>query len=192
MVNSIAAETKLALAGIPGREAMPGLLEKTSKAALAASQSLSVLTLDLDHFKLYKDAKGHAAADTVLERLAALLTASVPAGAVLAHLSGDEFVVMLPDADLAVAIPAAESLRAAVEAHFADLDGPERLTITIGVAASPADKRWTGDALLSLADARMTFAKKRLTPHHNLVWGGTLPSDWYGRLDIDPSRWPSL
>ena len=192
MVNSVAAEKKLVLVGMPDREAMPGLLEQTAKAALAADQPLSVLTLDLDHFKLFRDAKGQSDADAVLKRLAALLTRSVPAGAGLAHLSGDEFVVMLPNADLSVAMPVAESLRAAVESHFADLDGPERLTITIGVAASPADKRWTGDALLSLADARMTFAKKRLTPHHNLVWGGTLPSDWYGRLDIDPSRWPSL
>ena len=162
MVNSVVTE-KLVLAGIPNREAMPGLLEKTAKAALAAGQSLSVLTLDLDHFKLFQDAQGQAAADAVLKRLGALLTSSVPAGAGLAHLSGDEFVVLLPGADLSVAMTAAESLRVAVEAHFADLDGPERLTVTIGVAASPADKRW----------------------------GGTLPSDWYGRLDIDPSRWPS-
>lgn len=191
MVNSVASD-KLVLVGMPDREAMPSLLEQTAKTALAAGQPLSVLTLDLDHFKLYRDAKGHAASDAVLQRLAALLTTRVPAGSGLAHLGGDEFVVMLSGADLSVAMPVAESLRAAVETHFADLDGPERLTITIGVAASPADKRWTGDALLSLADARMTFAKKRLTPHHNLVWGGTLPSDWYGRLDIDPSRWPSL
>ena len=191
MVNSVAAK-KLVLVGMPDREAMPGLLERTAKAAVAAGQSLSVLTLDFDHFKLYETAKGSDAANAVLQRLATLLISSVPAGAGLAHLSGDEFVVMLPGADLSVAMPAAEGLRAAVEAHFADLDGPERLTVTIGVAASPADKRWTGDALLSLADARMTFAKKRLTPHHNLVWGGTLPSDWYGRLDIDPARWPSL
>ena len=189
MANSVG--EKLVLVGIPDREALPGLLNQVSKTALAAAQSLSVLTLDLDHFKLYQDAKGAAAADAVLHRLAALLTASVPAGAALAHLGGDEFVVLLPGTDLAAAIPLADGLRTSVEAHFSDLDGPERLTITIGVAASPADKRWTGDALLSLADARMTFAKKRLTPHHNLVWAGTLPSDWYGRLDIDPARWPS-
>lgn len=190
MANSVA--DKWVLAGLPDREALPALLSQASKAALAADQPLSVLTLDLDHFKLFHDAKGAAAADAVLQRLVALLTASVPAGAALAHLGGDEFVVLLPGADMAAAIPVADALRAAVEAHFADLDGPERLTITIGVAASPADKRWNGDALLSLADARTTFAKKRLTPHHNLVWGGTLPSDWYGRLDIDPARWPSL
>lgn len=191
MVNSVA-EKKLLLNGVPERDALPGLLAAGTKAAIAAGQAMALLTLDLDHFKLYQDAKGEVAADAVLQRLAALLKTSVPAGAGLAHLGGDEFVVLLAGADMAAAIPVAERLRTAVEAHFSDLDGPERLTITVGVAASPDDKRWTGDALLSLADARMTFAKKRLTPHHNLVWGGTLPSDWYGRLDIDPSRWPSL
>ena len=190
MVNSVV--EKLVLAGMADRDAVAGLLDQGTKTATAAGQSMAVLTLDLDHFKLYQDAKGQAAADAVLQRLAALLIASVPPNAGLAHLGGDEFVVLLAAADMAAAMPVADGLRSAVEAHFADLDGPERLTITVGVAASPADKRWKGDALLSLADARMTFAKKRLTPHHNLVWGGTLPSDWYGRLDIDPSRWPSL
>ncbi|MBV8501756.1 MAG: GGDEF domain-containing protein [Paucibacter sp.] len=167
-------------------------LERAAGQASALDQALAVLMLDLDHFKAFQDGAGDDAAQAVLEQVAALLAARLPAGATLAHLGGDEFFAVLPATDIAAAQALAEQWREAVAAGLAGANAQPPLTATIGVAASPADKHWTGGALLSLADARMTFAKKRLTPHHNLTWAGSLPSDWYTRLDIDPGRWPSL
>ena len=182
----------LPLPGTQARDAGLQALDSAAAAALAASQGLAVLTLDVDHFKPYQDAAGDAAANAVLQQLVGLLKASLPAGTPLVHLGGDEFFAVLVGADIAAAQTQAEQVREAVAQGLASVQSQSPLTVTLGVAASPADKNWSARALLSLADARMTFAKKRLTPHHKLTWAGTLPSDWYLRLDIDPQRWPSL
>ena len=180
------------LPGTQTREDGLQALDAAAAAALAASQGLAVLTLDLDHFKAYQDQAGADAGHAVLQQLAGLLKSALPVATPLVHLGGDEFFAVLPGADIAAAQAQGESLREAVAAGLSSVASQPPLTITVGVAASPADRNWNARALLSLADARMTFAKKRLTPHHNLCWAGTLPSDWYTRLDIDPQRWPSL
>lgn len=188
MSNLLAEMPKLS--GLLPREALSPALEAAATQARAHSQTLAVLTLDLDHFRAYRDEAGPAQAQLVIDQLAALLMQGKPATAQLAHLGGDEFVLLLPATDLPAAAALAETLRETVATAFATLPGP--LTITAGVAASPLSGSWSASVLLALADARMTFAKRRLLPHHNLVWAGTLPSDWYLRLDIEPGVWPSL
>ncbi|WP_077036599.1 GGDEF domain-containing protein [Pelomonas sp. KK5] len=167
-------------------------LQQAAQQAAAARKPLAVLTLDLDHFKPFHDEVGEPRAAEVLEELAAVTGRTLPAGTALAHLGSDEFFAVLPDTTLAAAQAMAERLRTAIEQGLSGFDASPRLTATIGVAVSPAEGSWNGDDLLALADMRMTFAKRRLTPHHNLVWAGTLPSDWYTRLDLDPARWPAL
>ncbi len=183
--------TAQALHALPRAQVLT-LLDGAASVAQAGAQPLAVLALDVDHFKAFTDAAGADAAADVLARLSGLLAAALPAGALLGHLGGDEFIAVLPGADIAAAQTQADALREAVSSGLADVGAPARLTVTIGVAARPMAGDWSARALLSLADARMTFAKKRLTPHHDLAWAGSLPSDWYARLDIDPQRWPSL
>lgn len=190
MPNLIA--DKLELKGLLDRAALQSLMEQAATTARAAGQTLAVLTLDLDHFKAYLDDQGQLQAQSVLMRAAQLLSSLLPADASLAHLGGDEFVMLLPATDLPAAVATAETLRLAVEAEFAALAGPTPLTVTLGAAASPAGADWTARSLLALADARMTFGKKRLLPHHNRVWSGALPSDWYPRFDVQAEVWPSL
>lgn len=180
----------LDLPGLLRREAMQPALEAAAEQARSSSQPLSVLTLDLDHFKDYQDQVGGTQAHDVLQRLAELLHKHKPAASTLVHMGSDEFMLLLPGMELAAAVSLAESLRSGVEQAFHGLETP--LTITIGAATSPSKLAWSARSLLALADARMTFAKRRLQPHHNLVWSGTLPSDWYLRLDIEPGIWPSL
>lgn len=180
----------LDLPGLLGRDAMLAALDAAAAQARAGSLPLAVLTLDLDHFKDYQDQAGAEQAHAVLQQLAALLLQHRPAGSTLVHMGSDEFMLLLPAQDLAAALAVAEGLRGQVEQAFATLE--RALTITVGVAAAPAAGNWNARTLLALADARMTFAKRRLLPHHNLVWAGTLPSDWYLRLDIEPGIWPSL
>lgn len=186
-----AATARPALQALPRAQALT-LLDGAASVSQAGGTDLAVLALDVDHFKAYQDAAGAEAAGDVLARLSGLLAAQLSEPALLGHLGGDEFLVVLPGVDLPAAQAKAEQLREAVAAGLADVPAPSRLTITLGVAARPAAGDWSATALLSLADARMTFAKKRLTPHHDLAWAGSLPSDWYARLDIDPMRWPSL
>ena len=181
---------KIELNGLLDRSAMLSLLDQAAAEAITQSKPLAVLTLDVDHFKDYQDTQGLPQAEATLLKLATQLQAKLQGsgikGATLAHLGADAFVVVLPGLDISAALEQAEALRLAVQAEF------EPLTISLGVAASPEGKNWTARALLALADTRMTFAKKRLVPHHNHSWAGTLPSDWYSRLDVQPGFWPSV
>jgi len=181
-----------ALPGVMDRKAMMQTLEAVAQASRASSHPLSLLTLDVDHFKSYQDAQGPAQAEQVLTQLAMLLQQLQPSSASLAYLGADEFVLILPNTALAAAVALAERLRERIASALAQLNAVPPLSATIGAAASPANQNWNAGTLLALADMRMTFAKRRLTPHHNLVWAGTLPSDWNTRLEIDPATWPSL
>ena len=190
MTNALAERPQLA--GTLNRQAGMQALAQASQDAKSRKQPLALLTLDVDHFKPFHDEAGDEQAAAALGRLVEVLQQKLPSGTSITHLGSDEFFVLLPGSDLAGAQALAEELRAAVEKGLAAIETAPRLTITLGVAASPADESWDHQTLLALADMRMTFAKRRLTPHHNLVWAGTLPSDWNARLDIDPARWPSL
>ncbi|MET0520272.1 MAG: GGDEF domain-containing protein [Burkholderiaceae bacterium] len=180
-----------ALPGVLDRKALQPVLEAVAQASRASGHSLALLTLDLDHFKGFQDEHGPARAEQVLTQLAMLLQQLQPSSASLAYLGADEFVLILPDTGLPAAAALAERLRERIAGALAQLGGQPPLSATLGVAASPANQDWDASTLLALADMRMTFAKRRLTPHHNLVWAGTLPSDWYIRLEIDPASWPS-
>jgi len=173
--------------GLPGREALLKSLEQQTDLAHQAGTTLAVMVFDVDHFKDIKGSNSHG--DEVLKHLAQVLRDAMPAKGEVAHLDGDEFVACLPATDMAAAAELGETLRQTVEAAFAK--SAEPLTVTIGVAVSPAGKDWTAGKLLSLADSRMTFAKKRLNPNRNIVWAGALPSDWYVRLSVDAATWPS-
>lgn len=171
---------------------MQPVLEATAQASRASGHSLALLTLDIDHFKDYQDAHGPAQAEQVLTQFAMLLQQLKPVASTLAYLGADEFVLILPDTGLSAAAELGERLRDRIASALAQLGGDRPLTATIGVAASPPNQGWQANTLLALADARMTFAKRRLLPHHNLVWAGTLPSDWYLRLEVQAGVWPSL
>ena len=190
MTNALADRPQLA--GTLSRQAGMQALEQAALDAKSQKKPLALLTLDVDHFKPFQDEAGEAQAAAALHRLVEVLQQNLPAGTAISHLGSDEFFVLLPGSDLAAAQALAETVRGAVEQGLSAVEAAPRLTITLGVAASPADDHWGSASLLALADMRMTFAKRRLTPHHNLVWAGTLPSDWNARLDIDPARWPSL
>ncbi|MDY0746855.1 GGDEF domain-containing protein [Paucibacter sp. R3-3] len=180
------------LPGTLARQAGMQALEQAARTAADAKKALAVLTLDVDHFKPWHDEVGEAQSAAALARLVEVLKQALPAGTPVVHLGSDEFFVMLAGHELASAQALAEQVRAAIAQGLASFDASPPLSVTVGVAASPAQGAWSGQALLALADMRMTFAKRRLVPHHNLVWAGTLPSDWYARLDIDPARWPAL
>jgi len=192
VAHAIASADLRAVPGVLDRQAMQQVFESIAQAARASGRSLAVLTLDIDHFKDYQDEHGPAQAEQVLTQLAMLLQQLQPSSASLAYLGADEFMLILPDTSLSAAAELGERLRDRIAAALAQLGGMRPLTATIGVASSPPNQDWLASTLLTLADARMTFAKRRLLPHHNLVWAGTLPSDWYLRLDVPAGIWPSL
>jgi diguanylate cyclase (GGDEF)-like protein len=122
-------------------------------------KSLSLLLVDLDHFKAVNDSAGHAIGDIVLQRVAAQLRTAVRGADAVVRLGGEEFVVLLHDCPPEGAWVAAEAVRGAVRdvvvPDGCSLDG---LTASIGISTYP-EHGGTLDQLLGAADRAMYSAK---------------------------------
>ncbi|WP_432510856.1 GGDEF domain-containing protein [Kineococcus sp. SYSU DK001] len=141
------------LTGVGNRRALDEALEAAVGDARRTGSPLSVLLLDLDHFKALNDTHGHEAGDDALRAVGSLLRTGLPAGAFAARYGGEEFCVVLPgDADGAVV---AEELRGRVEAL--DLLAP--VTVSVGVSTLPAHGVSARD-LLHAADTALYDAKR--------------------------------
>ncbi|MCX7935425.1 MAG: GGDEF domain-containing protein, partial [Planctomycetota bacterium] len=121
---------------------------------------LSVLYLDIDHFKSVNDNFGHAAGDAVLKELAALLRKHLRETDTVARYGGEEFVALLPETTIDIAAAIGERLRLAVEKHPFPIDDRQTrpLTISIG-AASASGQMIDHQVLLARADAACYRAK---------------------------------
>jgi diguanylate cyclase (GGDEF)-like protein len=149
-----------ALTGSMNRRSIDQALTRTFLQAHRVGQPLSVLFVDIDHFKTFNDMLGHACGDYCLRELARLLRTTLGAEDFLGRYGGEEFVVILPGRPTEMARAVAEELRVAVEAaEFEWNDRTLRLTVSIGVA-----NRLDGESLpqpaLERAD-RALYAAKR-------------------------------
>jgi diguanylate cyclase (GGDEF)-like protein len=123
------------LTGLDNRRHFYALLEAEFKRSLRHQLPLSVLMVDLDHFKQINDGYGHCAGDRVLETFAELLKKSLRAEDVIGRVGGEEFCVMLPSVGLSGAFVAAQNLRGAVEnAQFSVGGRTIPVTVSIGVS----------------------------------------------------------
>jgi diguanylate cyclase (GGDEF)-like protein len=122
---------------------------------------LSLLLLDLDHFKLVNDVWGHPRGDAVLVELAARVRAQVRDVDTLARYGGEEFVVVLPETDRSGAVQAAERICAAVRRRPFGEDGeqPIDVTLSLGIAVFP-DHGTSSTTLLRRADEALYSAKR--------------------------------
>ncbi len=127
-------------------------------AALAPTEQLCVVLVDVDHFKDVNDRFGHGVGDGVLREVGALLSSSVRSLDRVARWGGEEFLLVLPGGSSTLGAEAADRLRRLVEQHAWSVHAPGlRLTVSAGVAAGPAGEV---DAVLQRADAAMYAAKR--------------------------------
>lgn len=145
------------------RYALPNLDQIVTMAAQAGSQC-SVMIADLDHFKRVNDRHGHLVGDTVLRAVAKRLKARLGGADVIARLGGEEFLILLPDTDLAGADATAKRLIDAVACEPIALptgDAPVPVSVSIGIAVSSSDPDCTlsGSELLAQADRALYRAK---------------------------------
>jgi diguanylate cyclase (GGDEF)-like protein len=122
---------------------------------------VSVLMMDLDHFKDVNDNGGHGAGDQVLKETAGVIKNSLRSSDVLARFGGEEFVALLPETHPTEAVKVAEKIRYAVSelgVMFKEIN--YAVSLSIGVASFPSHEVESLDALISLADKALYRAKE--------------------------------
>lgn len=117
---------------------------------------MAVLMLDVNHFKQINDTFGHAAGDQVLQRIGAVISASLRDNDIAGRLGGEEFAILLPNTPLATAIEVAERLRALIAKLRVNEQHPVTASIGLAFAKAPATEL---SALLSSADSAMYLSK---------------------------------
>ena len=136
-------------------------LENEFRRSKRSNNSLACLMLDIDHFKIINDTYGHRFGDYILKELARLLKSQIRATDIAGRYGGEEFLIILPDADPKGAENLAEKLRMAVERHsFRAMDVETIVTVSIGVAATGDNEVNSAEELLTMADRALYFAKE--------------------------------
>lgn len=178
LVEAVAEQTALALAngrmrevlqtqsikdpltGLYNRRFMEETLDREIARARRTSSCLSVIMLDLDHFKSMNDRHGHAAGDNVLRAVSALLLRSLRTTDVACRFGGEELMVILPDCPPEGAILRAEAIRASLEAlALVELGQAFKVTASFGVASTAIcgnDSKF----LMKAADSALYSAKR--------------------------------
>ncbi|MCW5698181.1 MAG: GGDEF domain-containing protein [Bauldia sp.] len=166
-----------ALTGVYDRRRYDAISGDIHAEASATGQPLSLIVVDVDHFKAVNDAHGHAAGDRALKAVAQCMAAEVRRADAVFRYGGEEFVVLCPGTPHGAALLLAERLRRAVAA--CDIPEVGRLTISAGVATAPQDAP-DMERLFLLADNRLYRAK---AAGRNRVFGGALPRPAAGQED---------
>ena len=153
------------LTGLPNRRRFEQILKREWGRARRAQESLSVIMLDIDHFKEFNDHYGHLAGDRCLNRVAQALPGPLkrPADAVFRY-GGEEFIAVLPDTDYGYALKLAEQMRAAVgKLHiphqYNNAENPY-ISVSLGVTSVIPNSRITPRELVKQADRMLYVAKK--------------------------------
>jgi diguanylate cyclase (GGDEF)-like protein/PAS domain S-box-containing protein len=156
-----AQSTKDPLTGLYNRRYLQEMLDREIRRAIRSEQHLGVLMLDLDHFKKFNDTYGHEAGDAVLRETASFLVRSIRVEDFVCRYGGEEFVVVLPTADLRAAEARAERIRSKLRDLVVMHDGRSLglITVSVGVAALP-DHGTSEKELLQAADAALYRAKR--------------------------------
>jgi diguanylate cyclase len=119
---------------------------------------LSLLLVDIDHFKQFNDQYGHQAGDVVLQTIAEVLSAATREMDFVARYGGEEFALVLPATNLNEAVCAAERVRQAIASSVCDFEGRQlRVTASVGIAEASDDDTLRG--LFKRADSAMYAAK---------------------------------
>ncbi|MFS2160037.1 sensor domain-containing diguanylate cyclase [Pseudomonas sp. Pseusp122] len=150
------------LTGLSNRRHLDQFMEQEWALALRSGQPLSLLMIDVDHFKAFNDRHGHHGGDEALRRVAQTLSQAVrrPADQA-ARYGGEEFLAVLPSTDLPGSLLVAEKIRCAIEAmpHFDNDTQP--ITVSIGIATQTVRPHDQLAMLFSMADKALYEAKRK-------------------------------
>ena len=153
-----------ALTGLANRRYFDEFLEKEWRRAIRAGLPLSLIMMDIDHFKLYNDNYGHHGGDECLKRVGECLSAvGKRPSDLVARYGGEEFAVILGSTSLSEATAIAEDLCSRVHAlairHDYSTAGSV-VTVSVGAASIAPDKQMQASALIEAADSALYHAKE--------------------------------
>lgn len=174
------------LTGILSRQAIVERLADELDRAARYGRSVSVVLIDLDHFKRINDTHGHAVGDAVLRSAAASLAASVRSVDAVGRYGGEEFLLILPETGAEDAAAIAEKLRRTIASSAVDAgaDAQVGVTMSAGVASGSGGRR-TIDTLIRDADqalyAAKSFGRDQIVIHRPTADDGTV-----SRAALDP------
>ncbi len=148
-----------ALTGLLNRRRMADRMRQVANALSDQRRAVSVMLLDIDHFKAINDHYGHAAGDEVLVRVGYVLQHAVRQDDLVARWGGEEFLVLLPHATLAESYEIAERIRQEIAGMLFGTDQAIRASVTVGVATWHERERL--DATIHRADILLYDGKRR-------------------------------
>jgi diguanylate cyclase (GGDEF)-like protein len=148
------------LTGALNRRAMEEAALRETARSIRHGRGLSMIVLDVDHFKHLNDTRGHAAGDLALQALVNQVKWMLRPNDLIARTGGEEFTVLLPETSASAGIVAAERVRQAIEALVIPFEGePLKFTVSAGVAQfDPSQGGWEG--MMRRADTAMYEAKE--------------------------------
>ena len=146
------------LTGLLNRSALEARANELEQQSTITGEPVALIVADLDGFKRVNDSHGHASGDSVLKEVAYLVRKRLRAFDLAYRLGGDEFLILVPGADLKVAETVAEDLHAAIGAEA--LGGGVQVAMSFGVSASRRGETFDFDAIFRGADAALYEAKR--------------------------------
>lgn len=147
------------LTGVNNRRYLDSHLAAMLAQASAQRKPVSVMLLDIDHFKRVNDTHGHEAGDAVLRGFSARVKSTIRGADLLARMGGEEFVVAMPDTTVEVAWKVAERLREAVAATPFAVRDDLTIPITVSVGVATREEGADADDLLRRADRALYRSK---------------------------------
>lgn len=161
------------LTGLANRRQFDQHLHAEWQRSMRSGQPMSLLLVDVDHFKRYNDHYGHLAGDTCLRQVASILfDCAQRSGELVARYGGEEFAVLLPGADSDVAMTVAQRcMDEMARARMPHADSPvaEYLTVSIGVATVVASQELVPESLVRSADEALYRVKSSGRAHYHVA-----------------------
>lgn len=149
------------LTGVFNRRYMEETLDREIPRALRKKASIGIMMMDIDHFKKFNDTFGHDAGDTVLQDISKTIQSAIRREDILCRYGGEEFIVILPEANLQITQIRAEQIRQQV--HDLELVHDNRplgsITLSIGIAVYP-ENGMKGEDVIQAADKALYQAKE--------------------------------
>jgi diguanylate cyclase (GGDEF)-like protein len=147
------------LTGVNNKRFLLETLEREIPRARRHERPLTLVMMDIDHFKNINDTYGHLAGDYVLKEQAQLVKSRLRPDDVLGRYGGEEFAILLPETALEGGVAIAEELRSMIQDHSFSFE-QEKIQVTMSMGLAQLEDGWDVPSFIKQADERLYAAKR--------------------------------